>query len=263
MRLFFEITRRSLLRQFSYRTANLAGLVTNLFFAILRVAVLAALYQGRPQVEGITLQGAITYAGMCQAVIAFLSLFGWYEIMNSVNSGEVGADLLKPVGFFTYWMAQDLGRAIASLLTRGLTLMLVFALFYPISTPPSPGYWLAFLLALLLSWMVSFAWRFLVNLAAFWSPQAGGVGRFLFGLAWIFSGFIMPLPLFPDWFIRLANFTPFPAMVNTVILVYLGQLSGLSLATALLLQAAWFAALALMGQAVLRLGLRSLVVQGG
>ena len=263
MALFFNLARLAFQRQLTYRTANLAGLATNLFFGLLRAAVLIALYGVNSEVSGITLQGAITYTGLTQALIAFISFFGWYDLMNTVYRGDIAADLLKPFDYFSYWLAQDLGRALAILLTRGLTLMVFFALFYRITVPSRPEQWLALVVSLLLALLVSFAWRFLVNLASFWTPNALGIGRFAFGLSLFLSGFIMPLRFFPAWFVTITSFTPFPSMINTVVEVYLGVIQGPDLALALLAQLGWFLGLAAVSQLVLRQGVRTLVIQGG
>jgi ABC-type uncharacterized transport system permease subunit len=74
---------------------------------MLRAAVLVALYGGRSQVADISVQGAITYTGISQATIGILSLFNWYLLMNSVYTGEVATDLLKPISYYTFWLAQD------------------------------------------------------------------------------------------------------------------------------------------------------------
>lgn len=263
MRLFWELIKLSFQRQLTYRAAAMAGLFTNLFFGFLKATVLIALYNGQPQVAGMSIEEAITYTGLTQAIIAYLSIFGWYELMRSVYSGEVATDMLKPMGYFNFWLAQDLGRAATNLLLRGLTIMLIYALVFEIVVPNGVEQWLAFIMSLVLGLLVSFAWRFLVNLAAFWTPNAVGVGRFAFGLVWIMSGFIMPLRLFPDWFLFLCYLTPFPAMVNTSAEIYLGLLTGPALLQALLEQLFWFVILVMMGQLVLRVGIRRLVIQGG
>ena len=115
--------------------------------------------------------------------------------MESVYTGSVSSDLLKPMSYLAFWLAQDLGRAIAALLMRGLPMMAAYALLFGITLPRSGGQWLALVVALTLSWQVSFWWRFLVNLAAFWTPNALGAGRLAFTLSWFLSGFLMPLPL--------------------------------------------------------------------
>lgn len=262
-RLLWEMVRRSFQRQLTYRAATLAGLATNFFFGLLRVAVMVALYGARTEVAGLDLNDAITYTGLAQAVIAYLSIFGWYDLMRSVSSGEVAADLLKPLSYFRYWLALDLGRATVAFLMRGLTIMLFYALVFDITIPQGITQWGALVITLLLSWVLSFAWRFLVNLAAFWTPNALGVGRFAFGIAWVLSGFFMPLRFFPAWFQTFCHFTPFPSMVNTVMEIYLGLLTGSALAWALAVQLFWIVVLVTICQVTLRAGVRKLVIQGG
>ncbi len=263
MHLFYALIKLSFRRQLTYRTANLAGLATNFFFGLLRASVLIALYGERIDVAGYSLQDAVTFTGISQAAIACLSFFGWSEVMQSVYSGDVASDLLKPMGYFTFWLAKDLGRAIASFLVRGVTLMLAYALFYDITLPRSAGQWLAVAATLMLGMLVSFSWRFLVNLAAFWTPDARGITRFVFVFSWFLSGFMMPLRFFPEWFVDLCHLTPFPAMVNTLIEVYLGVLTGPALLRAMGTQLLWIALLFAAGQLVLRAGVRRLVIQGG
>ena len=263
MRLYLELVKLSFQRTLTYRAATLAGLATNLFFGLLRAAVMVALYGAQTDVSGISLQGAITFTGISQAVIAYLSLFSWFEVMNEIRTGDIGAELLRPFSFFGFWMARDAGRALSNLLLRGITLVVAYALLFHITFPTSPAQWAALAAALVLAWAVSFAWRFLVNLAAFWSTEARGIARFAFAMALFLSGFVMPLRFFPDWFVTLCNFTPFPAMLNTVIEIYLGVLSGPALIQALLMQAMWFFILAGLAHLVMRAGVRRLVIQGG
>ena len=263
MRLYLELVKLSFQRTLTYRAAMLAGLATNLFFGLLRAAVMVALYGARTDVSGITLQDAITFTGVSQAIIAYLSLFSWFELMNEIRTGDIGSELLRPFSLFGFWMARDAGRALSNLILRGVTLVVAYALLFHITFPTSPEQWAALIVALVLAWAVSFAWRFLVNLAAFWSTEARGIARFAFGLSMFLSGFLMPLRFFPDWFITLCNLTPFPAMVTTVIEVYLGVLSGPALVQALIVQAVWFFILAGLGHLLMRAGVRRLVIQGG
>ncbi len=263
MRLFWELSKRAFQRHLTYRAAILAGLTTNFFFGLLRVAIFLALYGDREEVAGYTVAGIITYTGLTQAVIAYLSMFSWFPLMDSVYTGEIAADLLKPMKLFTFWLAQDLGRAGVNLISRGVLFMAIYAIIFDIYYPTAVTQWAALSIAIVLSWLVSFSWRFLVNLAAFWTPNAQGVGRFAFILSWFFSGFLTPLAFFPEWVIQLSNLTPFPHMVNTVVEVYLGILTGPALIAALINQALWAILLALIGQLVLRAGVRRLVILGG
>jgi ABC-2 type transport system permease protein len=263
MRLFWEIVTLAVRRQLTYRAAMWGGLTTNLFFGLLRAYVMLALYGARNEVNGLTIQDAITYTALSQAIIAYLSIFGWWDVMESVNSGEVAADMLRPMSYLRFWMAADLGRALVNLILRGATILLLYGLVVELTVPTSIQQWSALGVAIIFAWLVSFAYRFVVNLAAFWTPNARGIGRFAFGIVWVLSGFYMPLNLYPDWFRRLCEMTPFPAMVNTPLQVFLGTLDGPALYLALLNQLLWGAALLLIAHYVLSRGVRRLVIQGG
>jgi ABC-2 type transport system permease protein len=263
MRLFWEISKLAFQRQLTYRAATLAGLATNFFFGMLRASVLIALFHGQPEIAGMTMNDAITFTALTQAAIAFLSLFSWYEVMESVYSGAISTDMLKPLSYFNFWLAQDTGRATASFILRGLTIILAYALFFELSYPQSLSQWTAFLLVLLLSWLISFSWRFLVNLAAFWTPNALGIGRLAFILSWFLSGFFLPLRFFPDWFVKLCYLTPFPYTINVVVEVYLGLVEGTALVGVFLAQVAWILILVLCGMVTLRAGVRRLEILGG
>lgn len=263
MHTFLATVRIAYRRQLTYRAANLSGLATNLMFGFFRAAVLIALYNGQSSVNGLSMQSAITYAGLVQALIGYLSFFHWYELMRTVYEGQVGSDLLKPMNYFLYWLGIDTGRALGSFLIRSLPLFLVFALFYQIALPPSILNWVAFIFSLIFALLISFSWRFLVNLAAFWTPNAIGVGRFVFGLSWTFSGFYMPLALFPDWMAQLARMTPFGAGVYVPIEIFLGIVQGKALINSLLLQIFWILTLTILAHIILARGVRKLVIQGG
>lgn len=260
---YLALTRMAVQRSFAYRLAAFAGLATNFFFGLLRASVMIALFTAHPIESGMNVQDAVTYTGLTQAVIGFLALFSWFDIVHSINNGQIGTDLLKPVSFFGFWIAQDAGRAAVNLLLRGAPIMVFFAFFYRLTYPTSIGQWIAVAVSLALAWLVSFSFRFLVNLAAFWSPNAVGFCRLFFALSWILSGFFMPLRFFPQWFLRLCYLTPFPQMVATPADIYLGLLDSNEIASALLLQGLWCVALIVLGNFVLSIGIRRLVIQGG
>lgn len=247
----------------AYRLALWAGLATNLFFGLLRAVLLIALYGQRSDVNGLTLLGAVTYVGVTQSMIAYLSLFGSLDLSNAIYSGAIGSDLLRPVNFFIYWMARDFGRSLVNLIGRGFLFMLLFSLFFPVIVPQGLENWLILILSLLMAWMLSFCWRYLVSLAAFWTPDARGILRMTGAVFQLLSGFIMPLRLLPDWFVSLANLTPFPSMVNTSVEIYLGTYQGVQVWNALFIQLIWILILVVAAELVFRAGLRHLVIQGG
>jgi ABC-2 type transport system permease protein len=263
IQLFWQITKRSYQRYLTYRAATLAGLLTNFFFGILRASILVALYGAQSEVDGFTINAAVTYAALTQALIGFLSMFSWFDLMVTVYSGEVAVDLLKPMNYLGYWMAIDLGRATMQIVFRGMTLMAGYALLFDLVWPKGFNQWIAVFVTIVLSWLISFLWRFLTNLASFWTPNARGMLRLFGTFSLFFSGFLMPLRFFPEWVIKLSYLTPFPHMLNTVIEVYLGILQGAELVYALAFQLLWICILFFAVQVIFRAGIRRLVILGG
>ncbi len=136
--------------------------MTNGFFGLLRAYIIIALFGARPAVAGYSIGDAITYTGLAQALIAYIALWGWWDLIRSIRTGEVASDLSRPLDYYGYWCAQDCGRAAAQLLVRGLPIMVLYAIFFHISLPPTLHHWLALLTSLGLALLVSFSGALLV-----------------------------------------------------------------------------------------------------
>ena len=263
MRLYLELAQKAAQRQLAYRQANLAGLLTNLFFGALRAYVLIALYGARPEIAGYTLAAAITYTGLTQAILRAVQIFGWQDLMKTVRSGDIASDLAKPFDYYFFWLAQDLGANVTHLIVRGLPIMLAYALATPMVWPSDVNAMLTFAVSLLLAMLVSFAWRFCVNITALWSADALGFARLGYTLAMFLSGFLVPVTFFPPWLRTIANLTPFPSIIEIPVQIWLGILAGPAATAALFQQAFWLGVMMLIGRLMLAAGTRKLVIQGG
>lgn len=263
MRLYSELAKKAFQRQVAYRGATLAGLITNLFFGVLRVQIMAAVFGGRAVVADWSMQDVATYTGLTQALIAYVALWGWFDMVRSIKAGEVALDLTRPYDYQGYWLAQDAGRAIYQLLARGVAMMALFWLLYRISWPQGLSGWLLTLASLAGAWLVSFAWRYLVSTTAFWATDAAGIARLGFFVMLFPSGFLVPLAFMPPWLAALCGATPFPSMINTPVTVYLGQATGTAALQLLTVQLGWAAVLLALGRLATEAGRRKLVIQGG
>jgi ABC-2 type transport system permease protein len=264
MKALLKVAFLSFKQQTAYRVALWAGLFTNLFFGFLRVALIVALYQNQSSVNQVSVEASVTFVALSQGLIAFCSVFGDLELMRAISSGEIGAILLKPTSLFNYWLARDFGKSQLNLWGRGVLLVAIFGLFYSLVMPTSLAQWGFFGFSLFLGWLLSFAWRFIVNIAAFWLQDAMGWGRLAFILTQIFSGFFLPLRLLPDWFILFSRNTPFPYMITSPIEIFLGiNNTWTGMISEIALQMLWLFVLYLIAQGLMRAGLRHLVIQGG
>jgi ABC-2 type transport system permease protein len=263
MRLYWEVARRAYQRQLAYRTANLAGLITNAIFGYLRAAVMLALYATQETIGGYDRHDAISYLWVTQASVMVIALWGWYEVEQTIRTGDVVSDLAKPFSYLGYWLARDYGRALYFLLFRGSAILLVGQLSFGLRWPGSPLTYLAFALSLAIGVAISFAFRFLMNLSAFWTTDARGMILIGGALITFLSGFLVPLAFFPDWARSALAVLPFAGIVQIPTDVFLERLTGPTLLAALAGQLAWAAALLLICQLAVRLATRRVLVQGG
>lgn len=251
-------------RYAQYRAATFAGAFTNSVFGLLRASVTtAAVAAAGGRIGGYDTAAVLAYAWLSQAVIAPVHVFGWADLAERIRSGDLVTDLSRPVDLQLQFLAADLGRAAYVLLPRGLPPLLVGGLTFGLALPSSPWPYLVGAVSLVLAVMLSFAGRFLLNLAAFWLLDLRGALSLYVITTNLLCGLLVPVSWMPRWLRTIADATPFPSMVQTPVDLLSGRLGGTEATSALAVQVAWLTAVLLVGRLVLARATRRLVVQGG
>ncbi len=263
MRLYWEVAKRACQRQLAYRAANLNGLVTNICFGYLRAVVFVAVFQNQTTVAGYDVGQTITYTWLTQALIMVVALWNWWDVEQTIRTGDVVSDLAKPFSYLGFWLARDYGRAYYFVLFRAAPILLVGQLTYGVSWPTSPWTWLAFAISVVLAIATSFAWRFALNLSAFWTTDTRGLGNLATSVILVLSGFAVPLPFFPSAVRDVLTLLPFAGIIQVPCDVFLGRLAGPDLLLAVARQALWTIALLAGAQLLVGRATRRVVVQGG
>lgn len=263
MRVYLELARRSFQRHLAYRQATLAGIFTNAVFGVLIAATYRALYQSKDSstsVAGFDLTEIYTFIWIGQSLLMTIAIWGWWEMAASIQTGDVVVDLMKPINYFGYWLSRDLGRAGSQVITRFIPTLLIGALLYDLEMPASIDRWTVFAASVLLGVLVSFAFRFILNAAAFWMTDVAGVRTMALFATTFLSGLLVPLTFFPAPLRTVAELLPFQTFIMTPVQVFLGHGSAVR---ALALQAFWAVALSGLALVVLQRAVRKVVVQGG
>ncbi|WP_406198846.1 ABC-2 family transporter protein [Kitasatospora sp. NBC_01560] len=266
VRLYLAVARGAFRRYSTYRAATLAGVFTNTVFGFILAYTFLALWQARPGLGGYDTAQAVTYIWISQSLLATVAVFGGGfqdDIQERFRKGDIAVDLYRPVDFQGWWLANDLGRASFQLLARGVLPTVAGCLAFDTRLPHDPVVWAAFLLAVLLAVVVSFALRFLVSLTGFWLQDAEGIRSVMVVVTMFLSGMLLPLGLFPGLLGELAPLLPWAAMVQIPTDVFLERHSGAGLLGALGLQLLWAVLLLGAGHLVQLLATRKVVVQGG
>lgn len=263
MRWMWEVAVRSYRRQAVYRGATLAGVFTNTTFGFIHAYVLLAVFRGRSRIGGFDATDAVTFTFVMQGLLMVIGIFGSVALADRIRTGDVIADLYRPVDFQGYWLADTYGRSAFYAVFRGVPPFLVGALAFHLRLPASPLTWMAFVISIALAVPVAFAWGFLLQLTAFWLLDVRGPNQLGWLIAQFFSGVFVPVVFFPGWLGAVAHALPFPAMAQLPVEVFLGRHQGRGLAAVYATQLVWAVVLLGLGRLLLGRAMRKVVVQGG
>ncbi|MFI9718070.1 ABC transporter permease [Streptomyces sp. NPDC052396] len=266
MRLYAAVAVSAFRRHATYRMATAAGVFTNTVFGFILAYTFTALWDERPHLGGYDQAQALAFVWVSQALLATAALMGGgfeAELQERIRTGDIAIDLYRPADLQLWWLAADLGRAAFQLLGRGVVPLAAGALCFQLALPSSPLRWLAFLLAVSLGLLVSFALRYLVGLCSFWLLDGSGVNVMSTLLGVFCSGMLLPLTVFPGAFGATVRLLPWASVLQVPLDILLGRHTGPALAGALAFQAVWAVALLALGRLIQARATRKVVVQGG
>ena len=260
---YIEVAHTAFRRQLIYRWANLAGLLTNIFFGAVFSYVIIALYHARPVAAGYNVRDTLRYTWLIQAMLMAVLPFGWQDLILTIRTGEVVSDLSKPCDFYWYWFSREMGRAAYYLLFRCLPIYAAGMLLFGIGLPYDWRAWLIYGWTLSLGVMLGIAYRYLYNIVAFWLVEARAMVTFAQTIGLFFTGSYVPIPLFPTWLHTIADWLPFNGLMNVPTEVFLGKLAGADLWLELCRQALWLIVLTFGVRGITAIATRRVIVQGG
>ncbi|WP_318210197.1 MULTISPECIES: ABC transporter permease [unclassified Streptomyces] len=266
MRLYATVAAGGFRRHATYRVATAAGVFTNTVFGFILSYTYIALWDERPQLGGYSMDDALAYVWIGQALITVCGMMGGGfedELIERIRTGDIAVDLYRPADLQIWWFSANLGRSAYQLLGRGIAPMAAGWLAFRFTLPAGPGSWLAFMVAVALGSTVGFAIWYLVAMSAFWLMDGQGVVQ----VAWLgglfFSGMLLPLNVFPGALGEVARVLPWASLLQVPADVYLGTYEGWELAGAYAFQGGWALVLLGAGRAVQAAATRKVVVQGG
>ncbi|WP_424185195.1 ABC transporter permease [Actinokineospora sp. G85] len=251
-------------RYATYRQATAAGAFTNTVFGFLRTYVLLAVAAEAGSVGGYSGLDLVTYVWLGQGMLAVVNAWEPLDLAERVRSGDVVADLLRPVDPLGAYLWADLGRAGFAVLTRFAAPLAVGAAVFGLALPEEPLTYPLFAVSALAAVLIGFACKYLIGLSAFWLLDIRGVTMLWVLASGVGSGLAFPLTVLPDWLSALLWVaTPFPSLLQSSVDIAVER-GGLGHGLALLGgQVLWAALLLWLCSVAQRRGVRKLVVQGG
>ena len=208
-----------------------------------------------------------TYVWLQQAFLTLFAIWHWEgDIVESVKTGTVAYELLRPADIYSMWMARSIANRLGRASLRMIPVIVVASFIpapYGLRLRVSPAVFGLFLLSMALMVLVVCAFTLLVYSLTFYLTDPNGVMVVSVAAADLLRGSIVPLPFMPEGFRRFAELTPFASMQNVPLRIFNGNIALSEIPGVMGLQAFWVVVLISAGYLLTRNGLRRAVILGG
>ena len=263
MKSYLSVFRMRLKMELQYRGAMIGGIICQIFFGLILIALYRALYAARPQT--MPLSHVVTYVWLQQAFFRML-LASDPDLMDKIRTGSIAYDLCRPVNLYGFYYTRSLAQKLTGSLMRAVP-MLLFAVLLPegwgISPPASAGGLLCAIAALILGLLCVSAMENITMGFTMITLDSRGLQAMMNLLMMILCGNILPLTLFPDSWQKALTLLPYAQMLDTPIRLYTGDYTPSAAPRVLAIQLGWVLLLVFLGLRLWQRNQRRLTVQGG
>ena len=263
MRAYLSAFRMRRRLEVQYRGAVLGGIICQMFFGLILIAVYRALYAGKPQ--PMPFSHIASYVWLQQAFFRML-VASDPDLTDKIRTGGIAYDLCRPLNLYGFYYARITAQKITGSFLRAVP-MLVFAFLLPegwgLSLPASPAGLFLALAGLLLGLLCVAALENITMGFTMRTLDSRGMQAMLNLLMMTFSGNILPLTLFPDSWQRVITLLPYAQLLDTPIRLYTGEAAPPEAPRMLLIQLCWVLVLTALGILFWQRNQRRIEIQGG
>jgi ABC-2 type transport system permease protein len=269
LRKYLKILRISLIERLAYR----ADFFLTTFFRFLPLITTfllwEAIYRGseKTEIATFTRDDMIAYLLLVQISRMFSSMPGLSTgIARDIRDGNLKKYLLQPIDMIWYLMSYRGAHKIAYIATTALPYAILFLLFREVF-PGFPGVLtlLAYLLSLLLAFLIGFFFEACIGIAGFWILEVTSLMYIINIFTFFVSGQMFPLELLEQYpyVTEVLQVLPFQYLAYFPAMVFLEKKQGNELLIGLAIELGWVIALLLLSRWMYRLGLKRYSAFGG
>ena len=263
MRSYLSAFRLRWKMELQYRGAMIGGIICQIMFGLILIALYRALYASKPQ--EMPIEHVVTYVWLQQAFFRML-LASDADLLDKIRSGGIAYDLCRPLSLYGFYYARIMAQKMTGSLMRAVP-MLVFASLLPkgwgISLPASVPALLCALAGLVLGLLCVSALENITMAFTMKTLDPRGIQAMLNMLMMVLSGNILPLTLFPDSWQKVITLLPYAQLLDAPIRLYTGDTPLAEAPRILALQAGWIVVLTALGILLWNRHQKQIIVQGG
>ncbi len=254
-----------------YRAAAFAGFVTQLFWGAIKLMILTAFYAVSKNGQPMALVEVVSYIWLGQALLGMLPWNVDKDIESLIRTGGVSYELVRSLDLYNFWFCRTIALRTATTTLRSIPMVLFAMLVLPaiglgdwaLRSPPDGLSLVMFIISLICALLLACSFTMIMHVVLVWTISGDGLNRILPSVVNVFSGMVIPLPLFPGWMQPFLNAQPFRGLVDVPFRIYSGNIQALDAAPDIILQLLWAIFFVMLGKWMLTKSMSRMVVQGG
>lgn len=253
----------------AYRVNYAVGALFRFLPLVTSIFLWKAVYSGGPgdsgRIAGMSYGDTIAYFALVFVSRGFSSMPNMTrEVADEIKDGVLNRYLVQPLDYFSYQVAYRLAHKTVFWLVALFTFPPVFYLIRDCFTHvPTAAEWAAFILSLVLGFVIGLGFSFLVGCLGFWFLE---ISTFLFVIMTVeffLSGHLLPLNFLPGWMFHAAVFLPFSYEAYWPCAILLGKVPPGQLGPVMGIGCAWAVLFLILCRWTWRRGLKRYSAVGG
>jgi ABC-2 type transport system permease protein len=270
-RKYGKIFRVSLIERTTYRGDFFLSTLLRFLPMITTILLWEAIYagasvnDGTPRLAGFSLEQMIAYLLLVHISRMFSSMPGLAAgIARDIREGTLKKYLLQPIDMISYLVSYRTAHKAAYIMTSALPYALLFFLCRRYFTGfPDALTLLAYLVSLLLAFVVGFFFEAAIGMIGFWFLEVSSFLYIVNGISYFVSGQMFPLDLLPPFWVWLLKSLPFQYMAYFPAAVFVGKVQGSDLLYGLVGELVWAVIFIVLARWLYWRGLRRYSAYGG
>jgi len=201
-----------------YRYGFLFTILGNIVYLGVAFYLWRSIYQNVRTLHGLTFDQTYLYVALGSAVFILLKTYADWMISYDIREGMIAVYLTKPLDYQFYALFTSLGAALMNLTAITVPTVLLLTLVFKVHITPGPGL-VVFPISLILAFLISFNFDYLVGLMAFYNESVWGLTITKEVILTVLSGALIPLQFFPDAIQKILLVLPFQAIYYTPLMM--------------------------------------------
>ncbi|MEW9702798.1 ABC transporter permease [Paenibacillus sp. SI8] len=219
--LFAVLARKAYARNLQYRGAHLLHNVVSAAFGFIYVSIWTGL-GGDTSLGDYGQKGIVSYIAFNQAIL-WITLFttNGLGLEQSVRTGQIAVDLMRPVHLFYQAMSREWGQVIYQFLYKFLPIYILYFFIFSLRLPHQASVYAWTAIALVFAAYISICTNYLIGVAALWTTESRWFYWVNYAFSMLLSGFFIPLEWLPGWLRTIGFWSPYPYLLYYPTRIYM------------------------------------------